>query len=221
MDNQQQSREQKEDTVKPKQTETSQTIENKKIPIIKTTEAKQDQASKDSFNTTDTKINKKEEKKPKEKKEGKVVTNPKVKRTEAVVNGRSLPISTKHAIAICNFIKNKDIDQAIRELEQVKEKKKPVPMRGEIPHRKGKGMMSGKYPIKAAGEFIKLLKSLKANAIVNELELEKCKLACMSNVAARQYRRFGRGRFKRTHIQLKLIPTKKKDKEVKNDRRKM
>ena len=89
-------------------------------------------------------------------------------------------------------------------------------MRGEIPHRKGKGMMSGRYPVNASGEFIKLLKSLKSNAIVNELELEKCRLACMPNVAARQYRRFGRGRFKRTHVQVKLIPiTKKKSKEVK------
>lgn len=208
VDNQQQNRDNKiENTVKPKQAESVQ------AKVEDTVKSTPDQ-------TTDTKVNeKKEDKKPEETKEKpkeKVVTKPKVKRTEAVVNGRSLPISTKHAIAICNFIKNKDIDVAIAELEQVEKKKKAVPMRGEIPHRKGKGMMSGRYPVNASGEFIKLLKSLKSNAIVNELELEKCRLACMPNVAARQYRRFGRGRFKRTHVQVKLIPiTKKKSKEVK------
>lgn len=187
-------------------------IKEKAEETVKTKQDKTSQASESKPGSTSTTDNKDKPTKSEEK----VITKPKVKRTEAVVNGRSLPVSTKHAIAICNFIKNKDIDWAIIALEQVEKKKKAVPMRGEIPHRKGKGMMSGRYPVKAAGEFIRLLKSLKANAIVNELELEKCKLACMSNVAARQYRRFGRGRFKRTHVQLKLVPiTKKKSKEVK------
>ena len=79
-----------------------------------------------------------------------------------------------------------------------------VPMRGEIPHRKGK-IMSGRYPVKAAKEFIKLLKSLKTNALMNELELEKYKIFCKANIASRPYRRFGKGRFKRTHVEIKLI----------------
>ncbi|MDD5357523.1 MAG: hypothetical protein PHX80_00005, partial [Candidatus Nanoarchaeia archaeon] len=35
-----------------------------------------------------------------------------VKKDEAIVNGVSVPISTKDAIAICNFIKRKSIDKA-------------------------------------------------------------------------------------------------------------
>ena len=31
------------------------------------------------------------------------------KKTEALVNGRDAPVSTKQAIAICNFIRHKDI----------------------------------------------------------------------------------------------------------------
>jgi len=136
------------------------------------------------------------------------------KKTEAVVNGNDLRISTKHAVAICNYIKNKNIDVAIHSLYEVGNMKKPIPMKGEIPHRKG--IMSGRYPLKAVAEFIKLLKSLKANAITNELELEKFKLFCMANVASRPHKRFGRARFKRTHVQLKLIPiAKKKNKEDK------
>jgi len=134
----------------------------------------------------------------------KPAVEPVSKKTEAVVNGRDLRISTKQAIAIGNFIKNKDVDKALAELEEVVKMKRAIPMKGEIPHRHGK-MMSGRYPIKAVKEFIRLLKSLKANAIANELELEKFKLAVMVNVAARPYKRFGRERFKRSHVQVRLI----------------
>ncbi len=132
------------------------------------------------------------------------------RKTEAVVNAKDLGISTKQAIALCNFIRKKDIDQAIFELELVKKMKKPVPMKGEIPHKKG--IMSGRYPVKAAEVFIKILKSLKSNALLNELELEKVRIFCKANVASRPYRRGGRTRFKRTHLQVKLIqyPEKKK-----------
>jgi len=150
---------------------------------------------------TETKsVEKKETKKekPTEKKNAKI---------EAVVNAKNLPISTKHAIAICNMIRNKDINKALEKLELAHKKKIPVPMKGEIPHKKG--IMSGRYPIKALGYFIKVIKSLKANALVNELELEKYKIFCKANVASRPYKRFGKGRFKRTHVQVKLLPITK------------
>lgn len=132
----------------------------------------------------------------------------KPKKTEAVVNARNLPISTKHSIAICNMIRNKELDKAILLLEQAEQEKIPVPMRGEIPHRKG--IMSGRYPVNALGHFIKSLKSLKSNAFANELELEKYVIFCKADVASRPYRRFGSGRFKRTHLTLKLIQPIKK-----------
>ena len=85
--------------------------------------------------------------------------------------------------------------------------KKAVPMKGEIPHRKGK-MMSGRYPVKASKHFVLLLKSLRSNALMNELELEKYKIFCKANVAPRPYRRFtrfGARKFKRSHVEIKLI----------------
>ena len=136
------------------------------------------------------------------------------KKTEAVVNGKDLPISTKHSVAICDYIRGKDIDRAISMLEQVEQMKNPIPMKGEIPHRKGK-IMSGRYPINASREFIKLLKSLKSNAVTNELELEKYVLFCVPNMASRPHRRFGRTKFKRTHVTLKLIQPIKKVKKIK------
>lgn len=130
------------------------------------------------------------------------------KKTEAVVNGKDIGISRKHAVALCNFIRNNNIETAMAKLEDVKKMKIAVPMRGEIPHRKG--MMSGRYPINAVKEFLILLKSLKANAIYNEIELEKTKLFCMANVASRPSKRFGQGRHKRVHVQIKLISMEEK-----------
>ena len=148
----------------------------------------------------------KEEKKKPEKSD-------KPKKNEAVVNGRNLSMGIKHAMALCNYIRGKEIDTAIAMVDEVVHMRKAIPMRGEIPHRHG--MMSGRYPVKAAGIMIVLLKSLKSNAIQHELELEKFKIFAMPNGAARPYKKFGAGRFKRTHVTIKLIPINKPNKEKK------
>ncbi len=100
-------------------------------------------------------------------------------------------------------------------LEDVLKMKKAVPMRGEIPHRKGKRMERGRYPIKAAKYFVKLLKQLTANASVNGIDIDKGRIECKADRASRPYKRFGSERFKRTHVTLKLKikERKQKDKE--------
>jgi len=126
---------------------------------------------------------------------------PKVNKDYAVVNATSLPISTKYAVAICKFVKDKKIEKAIADLEEVVLKKKAVPMKGEIAHKKGKGMMSGKYPKKASENFIMLLKSLLANANANELE-DSVVTEAIANLAQRPFGKQGRIRRKRTHVKL-------------------
>lgn len=148
----------------------------------------------------------KEEKK--EKKIEKKTEVKKPKKTEAVVNAKNLPISTKDSAAICKFIKNKKISDAIVDLEQVLILKKAVPMKGEIPHRKGKGMMSGRFPKKATQNFIKLLKSLSANATYNSLE-EPVITEAIANIGARPYGKSGWVRKKRSHVKLKAMELKK------------
>jgi ribosomal protein L22 len=181
--------------------ENKKPTEGKKMEEKKTAEATKTEEKKQPVETKKQEIKKVEDNKP--------------KKTEAKVNAKSLPISTKHAMAILNMIRNKTIDEAIPLLELAEKKKIPVPMRGEIPHRKG--IMSGRYPLNALSHIIKVLKSLKANALANELELEKYKIFCKANVAARPYRRFGKGRFKKTHVEVKLVPkTKKKIKTKEN-----
>jgi len=126
------------------------------------------------------------------------------KKDYAIVNGNNLPISTKESMDICSMIRGKNIETAIKMLEEVIVFKRVVKMnKREVPHQKGKGVMAGRWPINASNEFIRLLKQLNANAIVNGLEIEKCKIFCKANFASRPYKRGG-AKFKRTHVTIKL-----------------
>ncbi len=170
----------------PIKEETSNELSNKKISESKKGEGKETKQT--------IKEKKKEQKKP--------------KKTEAIVNGKSLPISTKKSAAVCRFIKGKNIQRAISDLEQVLAHKKAIPMKGEIPHQKGKGISSGGYSKKTAENFIKLLKSLQANANAGGLE-EPVIVEAIANKASSPYGRFGRIKRKRSHIQIKVKEKKK------------
>jgi len=130
----------------------------------------------------------------------------KISKDKAVANGFSLPVSTKHSVAISRLIMRTSPDKAIETLELVLQKKLAVPMRNlEVPHRKRSLMPSnagggGRFPRNAAKEFINLLKQLKANCDVNEIENPVITLA-VSNLASRPFRREGK-RAKRTHVHL-------------------
>ncbi len=139
---------------------------------------------------------KKEEKKDEKKEKGK----PKIKKEKAIVNGLNLGISKKHSMAICNFIRGKNPEDMIPILERVVKLKVAIPMKGEIPHRKGK-MMSGRYPVNASKVFIGLLKTLNGNCSVNGIDNPVITLA-VPNDASRPFKRGGSMRFKRTNVYL-------------------
>jgi len=180
-----------------------------KIPVEKPKEEKVE-VKKDEARVKDEKAEKKASAKKQE------TAKPKVKKHEAIVNGFSVAVSTKKSMAICKFIKRKKIEKAISDLEEVLQKKKVVPMKGEISHQKGKGIMSGGYPKKTSEHFITLLKSLQANANVNDLE-EPIIVEAVANFAPRPFGRFGKWKRKRTHIKIvarekKMIKQKEKGK---------
>jgi len=133
---------------------------------------------------------KKEENKMEETKEK--VKKPEVKTVKkytAVAKGSNIHASLKQSMYICQFIKDKKIDRAMEDLEKVLKFKIAVPFKGEIPHRRGKGMMSGRYPIVVSKIFINILKGLKGNAVVNGLELDNTIIKTASaNWAARPLR---------------------------------
>jgi ribosomal protein L22 len=176
-----------------------ETVEKKPIEKKETTgkEKNQEKPAKDK------KKAKEEEKKPKEK---------------AIVNGKSLAISSKDCFAICRQIKGKTPEQAAEFLQEVVNKKKAIKMpRREIGHRKGKGISSGRYPKKACLEIINLIRQLKANSIINGIENPVIFVA-KADKASRPYRREGR-RTKRTHIYLEAREKKssKTNKKLKTE----
>jgi len=123
----------------------------------------------------------------------------------ATVNAKFLPISKKHSIAICRAIKGKTAKEAIEMLEKVAKKKKAIKFTGEIPHRKGEGMMSGRYPVNASKVFMKLIKGLVANANVKGIDAEKSTISAKADDAGK-HMRAGRKRrkFKRCHVTLQM-----------------
>lgn len=154
--------------------------------------------------TDETKEEKKEEVKEEKKKKQEIV-----KKDKAVMDGRDLGMSKKHSMSICDFIRNRKIEDVIPRLEQVIKLNRPIKMKGEIPHRHGKGMAGGRYPVNASKVFIKLLKTLNANAQVNGIENAIISVA-IANDASRPFKRGGSARFKRTNVYLEAKENKKK-----------
>ncbi len=151
----------------------------------------------------------KEQKVEDKKPETKPGTSLKIKKEFVIVQGKDLPLSYKTSGAICRFIKNKNPQKAIELLELVIQKKIAVPYRGESAHKKNQrnGYARAQYPEKTSGYFIKLLKSLIANAKNSNMDTEKIIITlAKANKAAVPMRGtrmgFGRKRFKRAHVFL-------------------
>lgn len=173
---------------KKQKTEKTETKKTKEKIVEQPVEKNAEQKIEDKKETLEPAKEEKKETPKETKKETKPVLK---KRYFAIANGLSLPISKKQAMFICRFIKDKPIDAAIADMNKVIALKKPVPFVGEIPHRKGK-IMSGRYPITAAKQFIYLLKGLKGNALVNSMDLEKTRIViATANWASRPARRGG------------------------------
>ncbi len=137
----------------------------------------------------------------------------------AVVHGKDLSISTKHSIALCDFVRGKKPSEALTLLEKVLAREMAVPMRGEIPHKRNmpKGKVAGRYPINASRAFIKLVRNLIANASVKGLDVENLKISfAKADKASRPHKStrmaFGRKRFKRTHVTLEAKAVRKAEK---------
>ena len=168
--------------------------EAKEVKAQKTSDIKAEQTGKEVKPVKKEGEEKKEAPKPKVKV---------VKKSEVSVSGRSLPISLKYSKGIGKFIRGKRIEDAISDLELVRLKKKAVPMVGEMAHKKGKGMATGKYPVKASENFLRLLKSLSANGANHGMDVDNARIVMtIPNKAPEQVHRGGRTMFKRTHVKI-------------------
>lgn len=91
--------------------------------------------------------------------------------------GKELHISRKHAYEIARAIKGKKLDDARVFLEEVAALKRAVPYKRytrNIPHRKG--MCTGRYPQKAAKEFLRVIKNVESNATYKGLDPDNMKI---------------------------------------------
>lgn len=136
--------------------------------------------------------------------------------------GRSLPVSTKQCIEICNFIRKKPLQRAKSLLNDVIDMKIAVPFKRftAVGHRKGK-VGPGRYPIKATKEILTILESVEANAQFKGLSTANLIIihiaANRASIPWRHGRHRGR-KTKRTHVEVvveeKALEEKKEKKAM-------
>ena len=112
----------------------------------------------------------------------------------AIASGRDLRISPKAAREICNHIKGMKLDKAKDILYNVIDLKQPIPYhrhRKKVPHRKGvQGFDAGRYPQKAAGEILKVLDAVEANAEFKGLYTDRLKIIHIASNRGRVIRNY-------------------------------
>lgn len=137
--------------------------------------------------------------------------------------GRGLPISTKHAIEICSFIRNKQLSKAKGILTGVMNKKLAIPFKrfnSDVGHKTKIG--PGRFPTKASKELLKLLEGVEANAQFKGLNTAELVIGHICAHKARKAWKYGRFRgrqMKRTNVEVivKEVPkTRKHEKAVKS-----
>ncbi|MFH1638281.1 MAG: 50S ribosomal protein L22 [Candidatus Woesearchaeota archaeon] len=125
---------------------------------------------------------------------------------KAMAKGIGVTVSTKQSIEICNFIRGKKVSVAKEMLKKVIAKKLAVPMKRfnrDTGHKKGIG--PGRFPMKAASEILKLLKSAESNAINLGLNTDVLNISSiMANKGEGQWRygRQKRRKMKRSNISI-------------------
>jgi large subunit ribosomal protein L22 len=106
---------------------------------------------------------------------------------------REKTISHKHAREIAVKIKGMSIETARDYLQDVIKLKRAVPFRrynNEVGHKSDTGVMAGRYPQKAATEFVKLIDNLESNAEYRGMDLDRLKIINATVHKGRKLERF-------------------------------
>jgi len=126
---------------------------------------------------------------------------------------REKTISHKHAREIAVAIKGLSLEKARDYLLSVVALKRSIPFRrykNQVGHKSDPGVMSGRYPQKAATEILKLLDNLESNAEYKGIDLDRLKIINATVHKGRLMKRFtpramGRATAKNnafTHVEL-------------------
>ena len=128
-----------------------------------------------------------------------------------MVRGRDLPMSVKQANLLCRAINRMKIDDAIKLLEKIERQEIGLKMNLGAVKRSKAGV---KYPIKASGVFIKMLKSLNANASVKKVDPATLRIHSKTDKAARPQRPGAYyKKFKRCHVTFLGMPAVVREKK--------
>lgn len=112
----------------------------------------------------------------------------------AIASGRDLRVSPKASREICAYIRGMRLAEAERVLEEVMDMRRPIPFvrhNKKVPHRRGlQGFYAGRYPVKAAGEILKVLKQVEANAEFKGLLVDRLRIIHIATHRARVIRNY-------------------------------
>lgn len=139
---------------------------------------------------------------------------------------RNLPISKKHSVEICKFIRGMNLGKSRELLKKVIDKEIAVPFgtfNRDTGHRKGR-VGPGRYPNKASKYFILLLNSVESNAVNKGLDINSLYIqSIMANKGSTIWHsgRLGRRRIRSTNIDVVVAEREKKEKkEIKKEDKK-
>ena len=135
----------------------------------------------------------------------------------AKASASNLSVSTKHSVELCRNLRYKKTAKAKEILEGVIAVKKPIPFRRftkDLGHKPGIG--AGRYPQKAAKEFLKLVRAVENNAQFKGLNTSSLKIVKIVANKASVPMTGGRHRTstKRTHLEIEVREAKEKKKEA-------
>ena len=97
----------------------------------------------------------------------------------AAARGNGLNISPKAAREVCKAIKGMDLEKAKSYLERVIEMNQAVPFKrhdGKVGHRRGKGISTGRYPVKTAAAILKVIESAGNNGEAIHIDIENWRI---------------------------------------------
>ena len=124
----------------------------------------------------------------------------------ALATARDVDISKKHAVEIFSYIRGKQAVKAEQRLEEGISMDRAIPFKRFnrwMPHRKGAGYKTGKYPEKASRFILEVLRNAMANAEFKGLSKDKLKIVHASaNRSIILPRVKPTGRWKRSDIEL-------------------
>jgi len=142
-----------------------------------------------------------------------------LKGNDAMARSYNCPISLKFSVELAREIKDKPYTKVINYLNDIIALKRHLPLKrynSDVAHRKGtavSGVKSGRYPVKVAKYFKKILEIAKANADYKGLDSEKKDLIIKGCVVSQGVKRYnfqtkGKRRLRRdqtTNVELVLV----------------